>query len=124
MVSQNLTLLFALMMAVMMMVMMMLYGLRMKKAVMKLRNLFLLLIPTVWQFVTTNYGTSLSMDCKYEPYMCVQRLLPLHERRKRRLKQRPRGDGSDKSEKRVSLLQEDHLSWPNNQITIKPLLTL
>ena len=51
MVSQNL--LFALMMAVMMMVMlvmMMLYGLRMKKAVMKLRmNLFLLLIPTVWQ---------------------------------------------------------------------------
>ena len=40
----------ALMMAVMMMVMMMLYGLRMKKAVMKLRmNLFLLLIPTVWQ---------------------------------------------------------------------------
>ena len=67
MVSQNLTLLFALMMAVMMMVMMMLYGLRMKKAVMKLRNLFLLLIPTVWQFVTTNYGTSLSMDCKYEP---------------------------------------------------------
>ena len=51
MVSQNLTLLFALMMAVMMMmVMMMLYGLRMKKAVMKLRmNLFLLLIPTVWQ---------------------------------------------------------------------------
>ena len=51
MVSQNLTLLFALMMAVMMMmVMMMLYGLRMKKAVMKLRmNLFLLLISTVWQ---------------------------------------------------------------------------
>ena len=51
MVSQNL--LFALMMAVMMMVMMvmmMLYGLRMKKAVMKLRmNLFLLLISTVWQ---------------------------------------------------------------------------
>ena len=43
------TLLFALMMAVMMMmVMMMLYGLRMKKAVMKLRmNLFVLLIPTV-----------------------------------------------------------------------------
>ena len=46
----------ALMMAVMMMVMMvmmvmmMLYGLRMKKAVMKLRmNLFLLLIPTMWQ---------------------------------------------------------------------------
>ena len=68
MVSQNLTLLFVLMMAVMMMVMMMLCGLRMKKAVMKLRmNLFLLLIPTVWQFVTTNYGTSLSMDCKYEP---------------------------------------------------------
>ena len=42
MVSQNLTLLFALM------VMMMLNGLRMKKAVMKLRmNLFVLLIPTV-----------------------------------------------------------------------------
>ena len=39
----------AVMMMVMMMVMM-LYGLRMKKAVMKLRmNLFLLLIPTVWQ---------------------------------------------------------------------------
>ena len=38
----------AVMMMVMMMVMM-LYGLRMKKAVMKLRmNLFLLLIPTVW----------------------------------------------------------------------------
>ena len=31
---------------------------------------------------------------------------------------------SDKSEKRASLLQEDHLNWPNNQITIKPLLTL
>ena len=31
---------------------------------------------------------------------------------------------SDKSEKRASLLQENHLKWPNNQITIKPLLTL
>ena len=31
---------------------------------------------------------------------------------------------SDKSEKRASLLQEDHLNWPNNQITTKPLLTL
>jgi hypothetical protein len=25
---------------------------------------------------------------------------------------------SDKSEKRASLLQEDHLNWPNNQITV------
>ena len=48
MVSQNLTLLFALMMAVMMMVMMMLYGLRMKKAVMKLRmNLFFCKAPVM-----------------------------------------------------------------------------
>ena len=31
---------------------------------------------------------------------------------------------SDKSEKRASLLQEDHLNWPINQITVIPSLTL
>ena len=39
----------------------------------------------------------------------------------------PQGDGSTQtlqSEKRASFLQEDHLNWPNNQITVRPLLTL
>ena len=48
--------------------------------------------------VMTNHGTSFSMDCKYEPYTSLR--------------------------KKASLLQEDHLNWPNNQITVKPLLTL
>jgi hypothetical protein len=36
----------------------------------------------------------------------------------------PRRWLSEKSEKRMSLLQESHLAWPNNEITVKPLLTL
>ena len=78
MVSQNLTLLFALMMAVMMMmVMMMLYGLRMKKAVMKLRmNLFLLLIPTVWQLLKVKPHFWRTFDITNVTRYCLLLLFP------------------------------------------------
>jgi len=51
------------------------------------------------------------MDGKYEPYSSSNA-------------QEEMGQTSLRKERVCYKLQEDHLNWPNNQITIKPLLTL